>query len=83
LKFDVKDENGKLVRWVAETQAPINMIGAGWRKDSLKPGDNVTVNVRPVKSGEPVGAIVGIILANGNILGQMDAVNPSAGGGTN
>ena len=83
LKYDVKDDNGQVVRWVAETQAPINMIGAGWRKDSFKPGDSVTVTVRPVKSGQPVGAIVGVVLPNGNVLGRVDGVSPAASGGTN
>jgi hypothetical protein len=37
LKLDVKTESGEVVRWVAETGAPANMIDAGWRKNSLKP----------------------------------------------
>ena len=82
LKYDVKDDNGQVVRWVAETQAPINMIGAGWRKDSFKPGDSVTVTVRPVKSGQPVGAIVGVILPNGKTLGRLEATDPEPGSGT-
>ena len=82
LKYDVKDDNGQVVRWVAETQAPINMIGAGWRKDSFKPGDLVTVTVRPVKSGQPVGAIVGVVFPDGRVLGKVE-VNTGADSGTN
>ena len=36
LRFDVTDENGQVSHWVGETQAPINMIGKGWRRDSFK-----------------------------------------------
>ena len=41
LKFDVATDNGDIVHWVTETQAPANMIDAGWRKNDLKPGDEV------------------------------------------
>ncbi len=41
LKLDVTTDSGEVVRWVTETQAPANMIDAGWRKSDLKPGDEV------------------------------------------
>jgi hypothetical protein len=37
LKFDVEADSGEIVEWVTETQAPANMIDAGWRKNDLKP----------------------------------------------
>ena len=39
LRFDVTDDSGQVAHWVGETQAPINMIGNGWRRDSFKAGD--------------------------------------------
>jgi hypothetical protein len=68
LKFDGKGEDGEVAHWVAETQAPANIIDFGWRKNSFKPGDQVTVTVRPVKNGQPVGAIVKVLLADGSTL---------------
>jgi transcription termination factor Rho len=52
------------------------MIDAGWRKNSLKPGDEVTVTVRPAKSGKPVGAIVRVEFADGKtlVVGGTEAV---------
>ena len=50
LKLDVMNDSGEIVSWVAETQAPANMIDAGWRRNDLKPGDEVTVTVRPAKN---------------------------------
>ncbi len=68
LKLDVTTDSGEVVRWVTETQAPANMIDAGWRKSDLKPGDEVTVTVRPARNGNPVGSIVRIEFADGKTL---------------
>ena len=68
LRFDVTDENGQVSHWVGETQAPINMIGKGWRRDSFKPGDELTVSLRPLKNGKPGGSVLNVTLANGKVL---------------
>jgi hypothetical protein len=68
LKLDVKSESGEVVHWVAETQPPASIIDFGWRKNSLKPGDQVTVMLRPAKSGKPVGSLVRIEFADGKTL---------------
>ncbi len=68
LKFDVTTDSGEIVQWVTETQAPANMIDAGWRKNDLKPDDEVTVTVRPARNGNTVGRIVRIELADGRTL---------------
>ena len=71
LTLDVKGEDGKVVEWVAETQAPTVMYPAGYRKNSFKPGDQVSVTVEPVKSGRPVGRIVPAVTADGTKLGDQ------------
>ena len=43
ITLDVKDDEGKVTRWMIETGNPNALIRAGWRKDSLKPGDEVIV----------------------------------------
>ena len=68
LKFDVTTDSGEVVQWVTETQAPANMIDAGWRKNDLRPGDEVTVTVQPARNGNPVGRIVSVEFADGRIL---------------
>jgi hypothetical protein len=74
LALDVKGEDGKVVQWVAETQAPGIMYPAGYRKDSFKPGDEVTVVVEPVKNGQPVGRIQTAVTATGWTLGGIQSV---------
>ena len=68
LQFDVKAEDGKLVRWVVETSNPPDMINRGWSIRSFKPGDEVTVVIRPVKSGKPVGSVIKVTKADGTVL---------------
>ena len=41
--MDVKDETGKVSNWGVEGGAPNALFRNGWRKDSLKVGDIVTV----------------------------------------
>lgn len=73
LRFDVTDDTGQVVHWVAETQAPPNMIPFGWSKQSFKPGDTVTLTLEPVKNGQPIGRILLAALPDGKTL--------AAGGG--
>jgi hypothetical protein len=68
LKFDVKDTGGQITHWIAETQAPINMVPTGWRQQSFKPGDEITIIVEPMRSGRPYGRIELVTLPNGSQL---------------
>src|ERR1051326_1516683 len=52
--MDVTDDSGKSVRWRAELGGPAGLIKQfGWKKDTLKAGDKITVVGRRVKSGAP------------------------------
>jgi hypothetical protein len=51
--FDVADESGKTVRWQAELNGRGGLSKMGWTKNTLKPGDKITVTGRKVKSGAP------------------------------
>jgi len=72
LTFDVKGDDGKVVQWIVETQAPGIMYPAGYRKDSFKAGDEVTVEANPVKNGLPIGRIVHVLTASGWTLGGIN-----------
>jgi hypothetical protein len=69
LRLEVKGEDGQVVQWVAEGQAPNVIFPAGYRKDSFKAGDQVTITVEPVKNGRPLGRILQSVLADGKVLG--------------
>jgi hypothetical protein len=71
LTYDVKGDDGKVVEWVVETQAPSTVYPQGFRKDSFKPGDQITVNVQPAKNGRPNGRLMSAITADGTKVGSM------------
>jgi len=68
LRFDVKDDKGNVVHWAVEASNPSDMVNLGWSKQSFKPGDEVTVTLEPVKNGLPIGRVVQVVLASGQIL---------------
>lgn len=68
LHLDVPDDSGQVVSWIVETENPTSMFNIGWTKDSMKPGDRVTVNALAVKNGKPIGRIVDVLLPNGQKL---------------
>jgi len=57
LLFDVKDDKGAVVHWAGELNSPSVLKDAGWTRTTFKPGDQVTLTVRPNKAGTPVGLI--------------------------
>ena len=71
LKLNVKDETGTTRNWNLETGNPTDITGAGYRRTTFKPGDEVTVTITPVKSGAPVGRLRTVELANGQKLPQQ------------
>jgi hypothetical protein len=81
LQFDVRGDDGRTVRWVVETSNPPDMVNRGWSKGSFKPGDIVSVTIRPVKSEKPVGSVVSVVLPSGQVLsagGDAPASSPGA-----
>jgi uncharacterized protein DUF6152 len=52
--FDVAGEDGKTVRWQAELNGKAGLTKAfGWTRNTVKPGDKITLTGRKVKSGAP------------------------------
>jgi len=43
LHVDVTDDKGNTVNWTAETAPPNALYRQGWRRSSIKPGDEVTI----------------------------------------
>jgi hypothetical protein len=75
LMLEVKGEDGQAVAWVAESQAPSVIFPAGYRRDTFKAGDQVTITLEPFKDGRTMGRILQAVLADGTTLGP-----PTSGG---
>jgi hypothetical protein len=63
--IDVKDESGKVTGWEFELGSPNALMRKGWTRNSLKPGDVVTVDGYRAKDGSTLGNARSINLADG------------------
>lgn len=68
------DDKGTMADWEIEGATPDNLRRQGWTRDTLKPGDKVTIVIHPLKNGSPGGMLVKATHADGRAVG---------GGGTN
>jgi len=69
LAFDVKDDKGNVTRWAIEFGQLRAVVAQGWTKETLKPGDEIKVSLRPSKNGAHVGVLAGkIMFADGRPL---------------
>src|ERR1700690_2854798 len=48
---DVKDDGGKVTNWEFELGSPNGLMRQGWTRNSLKPGDVISVNGSRAKDG--------------------------------
>lgn len=69
--YDVKDEKGNVVHWAAEAGGVYFWSGLGFRKDSLKPGDEITITVHPSRAGVPMGVLAVLEMPNGKPVPRM------------
>jgi len=61
---DVPD-SGKLVNWALETAGPNTLYRQGWRRDTLKVGDHVTVTAYRARDESHVASARDVIVGNG------------------
>jgi hypothetical protein len=65
VKVDAKDDSGNIVHWNIEAWNPVTQANRGWSKNTFKAGDEVEIETRPVKNGQPIGQFAGRIVING------------------
>ncbi|HXC31339.1 MAG TPA: DUF6152 family protein [Verrucomicrobiae bacterium] len=71
--YDVNNDKGEVEHWVAETTNPAMLNRVGWSRDTLKPGDQVTLWVNPNKVGAKVTFLQKVTLADGKELSTAKA----------
>ena len=75
ISFAATADNGKSADWYAEVLPPARMVRAGWTKESIKPGDQVTLIGRPGKKGAHIMWLDYLVTPSGQKLGR-DAGTP-------
>jgi hypothetical protein len=72
--MNVPDGKGGVVEYDIEGATPNNQRRQGWSATILKPGDKISVVIRPLKNGDPGGNLIRATRADGTPIG-----NPPAG----
>ena len=68
LHWDVKNDKGQVVRWVGEMASVTSVMADGFRRDSLKSGDEIIITFRPARAGTPESVIGTILRPDGKIV---------------
>jgi hypothetical protein len=71
---DVKDDQGKVTNWGFEMGSPNILLRAGWTRNSMKPGDVVTVEGSRARDGSTNGNVKVVTLVS---TGQRLFAGPS------
>ena len=74
----VNGEDAAQTQWSVEIGSPSLNIGMGWRKNSVKAGDIVTMLLSPARSGKPYGTLRTLTFADGS---KLDGVAARVGAG--
>src|SRR6187431_3240189 len=72
----VDDTAGSKVEWSVEIGSPSLNINLGWRKNSVKAGDEVTMLLSPARNGKPYGTLRVLTFADGR---QLEGVAAQVG----
>ena len=86
LSLEVKDDTGKAAKWTVEFAGQLNLSEIGWTRESLKPGEQITVTGNPTHVVSHQMAFVRIVKADGTIplpAGQRSAPISSRRSGAN
>ena len=65
LVVEIKDASGAPVQWNVEMNSPNNLMLLGWKRSTLKAGDDVTITVHPLRGDKAGGSFMAVTLANG------------------
>ena len=71
-------EGGEKIQWSVEIGSPSLNINMGWRKNSVKVGDVVTMNLSPARNGKPYGTLRVLTFADGQ---KLEGVAAKVGAG--
>jgi hypothetical protein len=81
LYIDAVDGQGNVVNWDFELPSPMTLMRRGWKRDSLKPGDKVTVKAARARHFPAIGYAIAVRDSGGKPLftGVTQIYDPDAG----
>ena len=75
--FDITDSQKVLRHWIVEMHPPNALLEHGWTRQTLHPGDEVSLTFRPAKNHSTTGLLEELTLPNGITLRQNLLLLPS------
>jgi len=78
LHVSVVDTNtGRTLDWAFEMGSVGQIAAQGWKADTVKPGDKITIEAHPMKDGSRGGQYMSATLSDGRTLKQAPNGNPN------
>jgi Family of unknown function (DUF6152) len=75
--MDVKEPDGRVVTWGFENAGVSQLAQAGYHRNTLKLGQEITAIVNPAANGSPMSIVVKVVLADGSeIMSRETGANP-------
>jgi len=68
ITVEVKDDKGKIEKWLGEANSPNVLSRHGWSKEIIKPGDQITVIGYRAKNGSYTLRLQKVVLSDGQEL---------------
>lgn len=66
--IEAKDAKGAVTQYTIESGSVSLLARKGWKKNSLKVADAVSLRLNPLRDGRPGGLLVSITLPDGTVL---------------
>jgi len=77
IHMDVPEPDGRVVTWGFENAGVSQLAQAGYHRNTLKLGQEITAIVNPAANGAPMSIVVKVILADGSeIMSRETGANP-------
>jgi len=73
IAFDVKDDKGNVVHWLAELSSPATMLAAGMSRTTLKSGDEIVIKGKAGLEGAPFTLVDSITKDGKAVVGDPNA----------
>jgi len=68
LQVQVPGSNGTSTLYAIECSSPNELSRWGWKYNSIKVGDQISVGLYPLRNGQPGGLLFSVTLANGTVF---------------
>ena len=67
IELDVRN-GARTQRWSIELNSPNNLTRQGWRRSSLRAGEQISARIAPLRNGHPGGLFLDLKKADGRVL---------------